>query len=184
MVARPKWVLLDRDGTINVPAPEGAYITQPSALRLLEGAGEAVARLNAAGLPIAVVTNQRGVALGRMTLQDLDVVHAELEQRLAEHGARVDLIVACPHERGTCDCRKPQPGMLLRASRELGLPLREAVMVGDSEVDVQAAAAAGAESIRIADPHEQSASSVSAPSLWAAVTLLLGEKVEPCTGRR
>src|ERR1700752_1585931 len=96
----PEAVLLDRDGTINVKAPEGDYITAPGELELLPGAGRAIAMLNRAGVPVAVVTNQRGIALGRMTDQDLDLIHARLRELLAAEGAFVDAFFHCPHDIG------------------------------------------------------------------------------------
>ena len=99
---------LDRDGTINVKAPEGDYITRPERLRLLGGAADAIRQLNDAAIPVFVVTNQRGIALGRMTEGDLAAVHERLDAMLAEAGgARIDDYAHCPHERGACDCRKP-----------------------------------------------------------------------------
>src|SRR3954453_10440930 len=112
------WVFLDRDGTINVSAPRGGYITRAGELALLRGAAAAVRRLNEAGAWVGVVTNQRGVALGLMSEADVDGVHARLRELLAAEGAHVDGIWTCPHAEGACDCRKPQPGILLQAQRE------------------------------------------------------------------
>src|SRR3954464_14960776 len=96
------WVLLDGDGTINRGAPEPDYITSPAEVRLLPQAGDAIARLNRAGLPVAVVTNQRGVALGLMSEQDLDAVNARLCELLAAASAHVETILACTHHAGVC----------------------------------------------------------------------------------
>src|SRR5687768_8244975 len=106
---------LDRDGTINAPPPEGEYVTRPEALELLPRAGEAIARLNAAGWRVVVVTNQRGVALGRMTLSDVRDVHARLREELADRGAHLDGVYVCPHAEGTCGCRKPAVGLFEQA---------------------------------------------------------------------
>lgn len=173
---RPRWVLLDRDGTINVPAAPGEYVTDAARVELLPGAGEAIAALNRAGLPVAVATNQRGVALGQMTLDDLDAVHARLHALLAERGARLDLVLACPHAEGSCDCRKPLPGLLERASRELGLPLADAVMVGDSETDVEAGRAAGTATIRLAGAAAESGADLTAPTLAHAIDAILSDR--------
>ena len=83
-------VFLDRDGTINVKAPEGSYICSPAQLRLLPHAGEAVRALNDAGIPVLVVTNQQGVASGRMSLADVHHVHEALLVRLRRFGAKID----------------------------------------------------------------------------------------------
>ncbi len=139
--------LLDRDGTINVKAPEGEYVESPGEVRLLPGAAAAIARLNARGIPVVVVTNQRGIALGRMTEADLAAVHARLDELLAAEGARVDAYYHCPHERGECDCRKPGTAMLERAAAEHGLDLRRAVMIGDAESDVEAGRRVGARTV-------------------------------------
>jgi D-glycero-D-manno-heptose 1,7-bisphosphate phosphatase len=156
--------LLDRDGTINVGADPGEYIETPDALALLPGAGEAIARLNRAGVAVAVVTNQRGVALGRMTLADLNAVHAALERALARSGARVDAFYACPHAADSCTCRKPRPGMLLDALRDFGVPAEDAVMIGDSDSDAEAGRRAGTATVRLG---------ADAPDLAAAVGRLL-----------
>jgi D-glycero-D-manno-heptose 1,7-bisphosphate phosphatase len=144
---------LDRDGTINRGAPEGEYVERPEELELLPGAGAAVRRLNDAGMRVVVVTNQRGVALGRMTLADLDAVHAELRRQLAAHGARLDGIYACPHAEDACDCRKPRPGLLARATAELELPAPErAVTIGDTQRDVLAGRAFGTATVLVGGP--------------------------------
>lgn len=141
--------LLDRDGTINRKAPEGEYVRSPSELELLAGAAQAIAELNRAGVPVAVVTNQRGVALGRMSLADVEAVHDALGEALRPAGAHVDAFYVCPHENHACACRKPQPGMLLAASRDFGVGPADAVMIGDAESDVEAGRRFGARTIRL-----------------------------------
>ena len=138
---------LDRDGTINVKAPEGDYIDDPSRLRLLAGAAGAIRRLNLDGIPVFVVTNQRGIALGRMTEHDMVRVHRRLDTLLAASGARVDAYYHCPHDRDECDCRKPGTGMLERAAREHGVDLRRSLLVGDSASDVEAGRRVGATTV-------------------------------------
>lgn len=138
---------LDRDGTINVKAPEGEYVERPDELRLLDGAAAAVARINAAGIPVFVVTNQRGIALGRMTEDDLAAVHARLDALLAREGARVDAYYHCPHEKGACDCRKPGTALFERAAREHGVELGRSFVVGDAESDVEAGRRVGARTV-------------------------------------
>ena len=134
-------VFLDRDGVINVKAPEGEYVESWSGFSFLPGAVDAVARLRAAGLRVVVVTNQRGVALGRMSAADVEDVHA----RMVAAGVDADRVLYCPHDEGECDCRKPLPGMLERAAREVpGVSLgRSAAIVGDSETDMEAGRALG-----------------------------------------
>ncbi|MBE2320422.1 HAD-IIIA family hydrolase [Solirubrobacter sp. CPCC 204708] len=149
----PSAVLLDRDGTINVKAPEGEYVTAPAGLRLIAGAAGAIRAFNRAGVPVAVVTNQRGIARGLMSEQDLEAVHARLEQLLEQEGAFVDAIFHCPHEKGTCACRKPGTELLERARRRFGLAtLADAVMIGDADSDVLAGHAAGARTVLLRAP--------------------------------
>lgn len=137
-------MFLDRDGVIN---SEDGIISKPDQLRLIPGSGEAVARLNRMNLPVIVVTNQPVVARGWATEEDVDLIHSHLRDLLAEHGATLDAIYFCPHHenannptyRTICGCRKPRPGMLLRASRDFGLDLKKCVLIGDRTVDLQAA---------------------------------------------
>lgn len=134
-----RWVFLDRDGTLNVKPSDGEYIERPEALELLPGAAEAVRMLNQAGVWTGLVTNQRGVALSRMSMDDLDAVHERLGQLLRADGAFVDAIYVCPHGIDACACRKPQPGMLLEARREHpALDFELSAIVGDSLSDMQA----------------------------------------------
>jgi D-glycero-D-manno-heptose 1,7-bisphosphate phosphatase len=176
----PEAVLLDRDGTINVKADEGDYITEPSRLELLSGAGEAIRMLNERSVPVAVVSNQRGVALGRMTEDDVDSVHARLAELLAPHGAHIDAIFYCPHAAGVCSCRKPGTLMLEQARDQFGLSsLDHTVMIGDAISDVQAGLKAGARVIRIAAPDQSSDGVPVAPSLLAAVQELLAGTSSP-----
>ncbi len=131
-------VFLDRDGTIN-GAPSGRYLIDPEELVLLPGAARAVAALNAADIPVFVVTNQQGLATGAMTTSDLAAVHGRLGTLLAESGAHLDGLYTCPHLAGTCRCRKPADGLLRRVfsdHRDL-VPTRCAI-VGDAITDVRA----------------------------------------------
>jgi D-glycero-D-manno-heptose 1,7-bisphosphate phosphatase len=146
-------VFLDRDGTINVKAPEGDYITEPSRLGLLPGAAHAIRRLNDRGVPVIVVTNQRGIALGRMTEADLDDVHARLRLTLRETaGARLDAIFHCPHDADTCLCRKPLPGLIYQAqSWRPEIDLTQSIIIGDARTDAAAGARAGLGTILLGD---------------------------------
>lgn len=147
-----RWVFLDRDGTINVKAPAGEYVTAAEQLQLLPHAAEAIRRLNEARVWVAVVTNQRGIARGKMTETDLEAVHARLADELAGQGAHLDAVYHCPHEQGTCSCRKPEPGLLLCAQREHpGLTFAASAVVGDEESDVQAGRRLGATTVLLAE---------------------------------
>ena len=137
-------VFLDRDGTLT---EEVGYVNHPSRLRFLPRAGEAVRRLNAAGVPAVVVTNQAGIARGYFDEPMLHAVNAELRALLAREGAYLDGLYFCAHHptegaapfRLRCECRKPKPGMLLRAAAELGIDLSRSVMVGDKASDLEVA---------------------------------------------
>lgn len=168
-------VFLDRDGTINVKAPEGQYVTSPAGLVLLPGAARAVARLNAAGLRTVLVTNQSWLSGPSGSSARYAAIHAHLTQLLAAEGAWLDAAYHCPHAPGTCDCRKPHPGMLLRAARELRFELDNAVIIGDSDSDLQAGRAADTSTILLrpaADGPTASADTV-ADDLASAVRLIL-----------
>jgi D-glycero-D-manno-heptose 1,7-bisphosphate phosphatase len=136
-------VFLDRDGVLNVYLP-GEYVRTPDELELLPSAAPAVRTLNDLGLPAYVISNQQGVAKGLMTGNDLARVDAALHERLAAGGARVERSYYCPHHKDYgCDCRKPLPGLLLRAAAENGIDLPASFFVGDTETDAKAARAAG-----------------------------------------
>lgn len=136
-------VLLDRDGTINVRIPDG-YVTRPEELVLLPGAADGVARLTRAGCRTVLVTNQRGVARGLLSREDLVAVHRRLDALLAPAGGRLDAIVVCPHEQGACRCRKPLDGLFREAlARAPWARAERCVMVGDMPSDLAPAAGLG-----------------------------------------
>lgn len=141
-------VFLDRDGTLN---EEVDYLSDPDRLVLIPGAAAAVARLNARGIPVVVVTNQSGIGRGRYGWQDFAAVMSRMSTLLALENARVDAVYASPHhplgqgEYAVTDHpdRKPNPGMLVRAAEEHGLDLSRSWMVGDKSVDLEAGHRAG-----------------------------------------
>lgn len=141
---------LDRDGTINESPPEGDYVTSPAGVRLLPGAAEAIRLLNEHPAKVVVVTNQRGIALGRMSEADLRRVNDRLAEELDRSGAHLDAIVHCPHHEGACECRKPGTGMFERAAREVdGVEIAGGAMVGDTTRDVEAGHRLGLTTVRI-----------------------------------
>lgn len=141
-------VFLDRDGTLN---EEVDYLSKPEDLVMIPGAAAAVARLNAAGYAVVVVTNQSGIGRGYYGWQDFAAVMSRMGTLLALENAKVDAVYASPHhEKGQGDYaiadhpdRKPNPGMLLRAAEEHGLDLTRSWMVGDKAIDVEAGRRAG-----------------------------------------
>ncbi|HEV8376910.1 MAG TPA: HAD family hydrolase [Candidatus Polarisedimenticolia bacterium] len=141
-------VFLDRDGTV---ADEVGYVNHASRLRLLPRSAEAVRKIRETGFLAVVVTNQAGVARDYFEEFVVGETHERLKALLAEQGASLDGIYYCPHHpkegiapyRQDCQCRKPRPGMLVQAARDLGIDLARSYMVGDGIVDVGAARAAG-----------------------------------------
>ncbi|PWR07066.1 haloacid dehalogenase [Micromonospora acroterricola] len=139
-------VLLDRDGTLIEDVP---YNGDPEKVRPVPGARAALDRLRAAGLRLAVVTNQSGLARGYFTEEQMRAVHARIEELLG----RFDAWLVCPHDDADgCDCRKPAPGLVHAAARELGTSAARCVLVGDIGRDVAAAMAAGAAGVLVPTP--------------------------------
>jgi D-glycero-D-manno-heptose 1,7-bisphosphate phosphatase len=146
MTAR-RFVLLDRDGTLNV---EKHYLADPALLELYPGAGAALRRLQDAGFGLAVVTNQAGIARGKITPAQLNSVHAKLVDLLAAERVKLDGIYWCPHGPDAgCDCRKPQPGMIRQAARELDFDPGRAFVVGDKGLDIDLGKAVGAATVLV-----------------------------------
>lgn len=147
-------LFLDRDGTM---IEEVNYLKSPNQVRIFPGVGQAIHQINRLGVPVIVVTNQAGVARGLFTLEDVDRVHAHLAAELRSENAVIDAFYICPHHpsagigewRTQCECRKPRPGMLLRAAAERNLDLRNSVMIGDKLIDLQAGADAGCDTMLV-----------------------------------
>lgn len=141
-------IFLDRDGTLN---EEVDFLSDPDQLVLIPGAGAAVARLNALGIPVVVVTNQSGIGRGKYDWQDFAAVMSRMGTLLALENAHIDAVYASPHheqalgEYAVADHpeRKPNPGMLLRAAEEHDLDLSRSWMVGDKALDIEAGLRAG-----------------------------------------
>jgi D-glycero-D-manno-heptose 1,7-bisphosphate phosphatase len=136
-------LFVDRDGTI---IREAEYLSDPDAVELLPGAADALRAFARAGYAVIVVTNQSGIARGLYGEAEYRAVAAEVERQLAEAGVEVAGAYHCPHHpdyTGPCDCRKPAPGLFLRAAREHGLRLDGSIFVGDRLRDVQPGLAAG-----------------------------------------
>jgi D-glycero-D-manno-heptose 1,7-bisphosphate phosphatase len=151
-------VFVDRDGTLN---REVHFLRRVADLRLLPGSAVGIRALAAAGFTVVVVTNQSGVARGLIRPTTLDAIHATLRRRLAAAGADVAAFYACPHHptegrpplRRRCRCRKPAPGLVARAARELGIDLGRSYCVGDSDADLGLARATGTRSVLVLTGH-------------------------------
>ena len=128
-----RFVLLDRDGTLN---EERHYLGDPNQLVLFPGVGAALRRLSEAGFGLAVITNQSGIGRGLFSRDDADRVNERLRALLADDGAVLDGIYMCPHSPDqSCDCRKPLPGMVLQAQEKWNIDLSASLLIGDGERD-------------------------------------------------
>jgi D-glycero-D-manno-heptose 1,7-bisphosphate phosphatase len=147
-------LFLDRDGTLVHP---GHYPSRPEDLHLYEGIGPGLRVLQEAGFRLVIITNQAGIARGYFTEADLQRMHAHLTSELALVGVHLDAIYYCPHHIDgvipelaiSCDCRKPQPGMLLQAAADLNIDLQRSWFVGDILDDIEAGNRAGCRTILV-----------------------------------
>jgi len=143
-----KVVILDRDGTINHDSDD--YIKSPAEWTPIPGSLEAIARLIQADYRVVVATNQSGIGRGLFDTRALFAIHDKLQRALGQVGGRIDAFFFCPHKADdNCQCRKPQPGMLLEVARRFNVSLEDVFMVGDSRKDLEAAAAAGARPVLV-----------------------------------
>ena len=159
---RQKAVFMDRDDTI---IKDVGFLSDIDKLELLSGAAEAIKRINGLGYLAIVVTNQPVIARGELSVKGLEEIHNKLETLLGAEGAYLDGIYYCPHHpdagyegeikelKIACDCRKPRPGMLLKAAKEHNIDLSASVMVGDKDKDVMAGKAAGTKTVLISKNH-------------------------------
>ena len=155
---KQKAVFLDRDGTINVYK---GFLRNIEEFELIPGIETAIKKINDSGYLTIVVTNQPVIARGEIKWNELEEIHNKMETELGKAGAYLDRIYFCPHHphRGyegeivelkiDCDCRKPKPGMLLKAAKDFNIDLTQSFMVGDSDNDIKAGIAAGCKSILI-----------------------------------
>lgn len=160
---KQKAIFLDRDGTINEYV---GFLRNIDEFRLLDGAAEAIKKINASGYLAIVVTNQPVIARGEVTFGELHEIHNKMETLLGEKGAYLDAIYYCPHhpDKGfagevpelkfECECRKPKPGMLIKAAEDFNIDLSKSWMIGDSESDVKAGETAGCHCVLIANDRE------------------------------
>lgn len=159
-------VFLDRDGTLNRHI---GFLTRPDDLELIPGAAEAVRRINREGYLAIVVTNQPVIARGECSFETLQEIHDKLETLLGREGAFLDGIYYCPHHpdrgfpgeraayKGSCDCRKPLPGLLRRAAADFHIDLEQSLMIGDREADVQTGINAGCKRSLLVETNRENA---------------------------
>ncbi|MGI9308494.1 MAG: D-glycero-beta-D-manno-heptose 1,7-bisphosphate 7-phosphatase [Gammaproteobacteria bacterium] len=141
-------IILDRDGVINHDSD--AFIKSPDEWRPIEGSADAIGALSAAGFTVAVASNQSGIARNLFDRRTLYSIHDKMRRVVRAHGGDIDRIVFCPHGPGDgCDCRKPEPGMLLKLSHHYGVPLDRVPVIGDSLRDLDAALAVNARPILV-----------------------------------
>ncbi len=189
-------VFLDRDGTINamVYNPEFGLVDSPlnpDEFRLLPGVGEAIRAINDAGFLAVVISNQPGIAKGKCTPELLDAITEKMRQGLSERGARLDAVYYCLHHpeaalpdyRAVCDCRKPKPGLLLRAAKELDIDLGASFLVGDGITDLRAGMEAGVTTLFLSSrkgyileelAHQRADPGFIVPDLPSAAGLIVG----------
>jgi D-glycero-D-manno-heptose 1,7-bisphosphate phosphatase len=147
-------VFVDRDGTINVDVD---FLSSPGQLQLIPRSAEAIKVLNDLGIQVIVITNQSGIARGLYSEADLHRVHSAMDEMLKSYGATISAYYYCPHHPTDgiapyvkdCECRKPKPGMLLRAKKKFGFDLKRSFIIGDKCVDVQAGKSVGAVAIQV-----------------------------------
>jgi D-glycero-D-manno-heptose 1,7-bisphosphate phosphatase len=163
----PRWLaLIDRDGTIII---DRVYLRDPDGIEFAPGAIEGLRLLRDAGFALVLITNQSGIARGYFDLTRLEQIHDRLQSMLAAEGLRFDAIYVCPHGPDDgCNCRKPAPGMVKSAMDDMDFGPERVVLIGDSDADMGAAAAAGVAGLRVASTGKAAASGVAADFLEAA----------------
>ena len=183
-LGRPqKAIFLDRDGTINKHI---GFLRKASELELLEGAADAIKRINSCGYLAIVITNQPVIARGEVSVEELQIIHNKLETLLGQAGAYIDGLYYCPHhpDKGfageiealkiDCDCRKPRPGLILRAAKDFNIRLDDSWMIGDDGRDIGCGKNAGCKTALIGDDLSLGADVIS-DSLLSAVEQILGQ---------
>lgn len=140
-------LFLDRDGVLNI---DHGYVFRVADFEPVEGVFDALRLAAQRGYLLIVVTNQSGIGRGYFTQADYEILEAHIRRSFADEGVELDAIYHCPHHPDDgCDCRKPSPGMILRAAREYDIDLVTSVMIGDKESDAEAARAAGIGTIEL-----------------------------------
>jgi D,D-heptose 1,7-bisphosphate phosphatase len=156
---RNRAVFMDRDGTIN---EEVGYLSKLNQLKIFSSTFEAIRIINESGMKAVVITNQSGVARGFFDEDFVNAVHARISEMLQKKGAFIDRFYYCPHHptegsgvyKIDCGCRKPEPGMFLKAAEEMDINLASSYMIGDMPKDIQAARSAGVKGILVQTGYE------------------------------
>ena len=158
-------VLIDRDGTIVV---DRGYLDNAAGLELLHGAGEGLRLLHTQGYRLVVITNQSGIGRGKFPIERLHEMNARLTMMVREAGARLEGIYFCPHApKDKCDCRKPAPGLIIRAASELNFDPTTAVVIGDKDSDIECGRRAGAATVLISAEKSRSRTRIKADAVAA-----------------
>ncbi len=143
----PRFVVLDRDGTINA---ECGYISSPDQVELLPGTGAALRKMREMGLGLVVITNQSGIGRGYFDMARLEEIHGRLRELLSDEAVELSGIYVCPHTSADgCHCRKPRPGLLQRAAGELGFRAQESFVIGDKPSDIELGKVVGAATVLV-----------------------------------
>lgn len=176
-----KAIFLDRDGVIIEKAPEGEYISDCSEVNFLPGALQAISDFCHKGYKVIVVTNQRGVATGKIQPFKLEEIHTMVTQAVTRYGGEFAGIYCCPHDISErCSCRKPEPGMLLQAATKHGLDLEQCWIIGDSYTDIGAGKSAHCKTVLITGSEPRShcaeAPDIVVTSLAEAAKLILSPR--------
>lgn len=182
---KQKAIFLDRDGTINKSV---GFLRNINDFELIDGVAESIKKINDSGYLTVVVTNQPVIARGEVTFEQLEEIHNKMETLLGKEGAYLDAIYFCPHhtDKGfegevpelkfDCDCRKPKPGMLIHAAKDLNIDLSKSYMVGDGENDVLAGINAGCKSIYIGEKELKEKDVLKCSSFAEAIECILNKK--------
>ena len=154
-LSNQKYIFIDRDGTLNVRPKKAEYIVKPEDFIWINGAKDAIKKLNDAGYFIIMISNQAGIARGAMTELDFNNVQNKMQKDLDDIGAHIDAVYYCPHGWDeNCDCRKPKPGMLYQAQKDFSINLSKCIMIGDDERDIITANNADMKAVLVDDKYK------------------------------
>ncbi len=142
-------VFLDRDGVVNQKPAQHEYVRNWSEFRFLPNIVDWIRLFKALDYLVIVISNQRGVARGIMTAEDVEAIHRNMTAELARQGAALDAIYYCPHENDACNCRKPLPGLVIEAQEKWDIDLADSLLIGDSDSDEQLAENCGLRFVRV-----------------------------------